>query len=138
MAARDEPDHRRQTILIVDDDPDFLFQLQLQLEQAGYRVQAAAGEAEARRMLETETPDLAILDLMMEHMDGGFVLSHHIKQLNPAIPVILVTGVAHETGLEFAVNTPGERSWIKADAVLAKPVRFEQLRRELARLLPED
>ena len=31
---------------------------------------------------------------------------------------------------------PAERAWIKADAMLSKPVRFEQLRRELERLLP--
>ena len=43
------------------------------------------------------------------------------------MPVILVTAVASETGLDFDAATAEERGWIKADAVLDKPVRFEQL-----------
>ena len=51
------------------------------------------------------------------------------------MPVILVTGVAAETGLEFDSTTGEERSWIKADRVIAKPIRFEQLESEIARLV---
>ena len=47
----------------------------------------------------------------------------------------MVTGVAHETGIKFEPGKQQEGGWIKADAVLAKPIRFEQLQRELERLL---
>lgn len=125
----------RATILIVDDDPDFRLQLQMQLEAAGYGVLAADGEEAAARVLALSSPDLAVVDLMMENMDGGFRLCHRIKKQERPIPVILVTAVTGETGLEFDVTTDEERSWIKADALLDKPVRFEQLRREIERLL---
>lgn len=123
------------TVLLVDDDPDFVAQLQVQLESAGFKVLAADGQQAAETLLTKTHPDLAILDLMMEHADGGFALCHHIKKKDPNIPVILVTSVASETGLEFDAATDEERSWVKADAMLAKPVRFEQLQREIERFL---
>jgi hypothetical protein len=49
----------------------------------------------------------------------------------------LVTAVTSETGLEFDAATEEERSWVKADAMLAKPLRFEQLLAELRQLLKE-
>jgi CheY-like chemotaxis protein len=128
----------RPLVLVVDDDEDFRLQLRTQLEAAGYDVIMAEGEAAADALLETTKPDLVVLDLMMEHADGGFALSYRLKKRYPDVPVVLVTGVTHETGLDFTTDTAAERAWIKADAVLGKPVRFEQLRRELERLLPQE
>jgi CheY-like chemotaxis protein len=125
------------TILVVDDDPDFLEQMQLQLTAAGFKVETAGGEREARAILESHSIDAAVVDLMMENADGGFSLCHYIKGRKPPMPVILVTGVTHETGLEFDAATSEERSWVKADVFLAKPVRVEQLVREIHRLLKE-
>jgi CheY-like chemotaxis protein len=125
----------RPLVLVVDDDEDFRAQLCAQLEAAGYEATAAGGETEADELLAVTRPDLAIVDLMMEHADGGFALSYRLKKRYPDVPVIMVTGVTHETGLDFTTTTAADRAWIKADAVLCKPVRFEQLRRELERLL---
>ena len=124
------------TILVVDDDPDFLLQEQVQLRAAGYTVIAAPGRSEAEEVLEKVKPDMAMIDLMMEDVDAGFTLCHHIKKRYPDCPVIMITGVTSETGLEIDAVTRGEKSWVKADAILPKPVRFEQLERELRRLLP--
>lgn len=126
---------RRPLVLVVDDDEDFRAQLRAQLEAAGYEVAAADGETAADEWLAVNRPELAIVDLMMEHADGGFALSYRLKKRYPEVPVIMVTGVTHETGLDFTTTTAADRAWIKADAVLCKPVRFEQLRRELERLL---
>ncbi len=126
---------KTKTILLVDDDPDYLYQQRLLLEVAGYIVVTADSEKAAHAILTEQKPDAAVVDLMMEEMDSGFTLCYEIKRRFPDIPVVLVTGVARETGLSFSASTDEERSWIKADAVLAKPVRFEQLRTELGRLL---
>jgi CheY-like chemotaxis protein len=123
------------TILVVDDDVDFLEQMKVHLEAAGYEVVTAPNEARATEILKDLRPDVALVDLMMEHMDGGFSLCYHIKRKDPSVPVILITAVTHQTGLEFDASTDEERSWVKADAMLAKPVRFEQLEREIERLL---
>ena len=123
------------TILIVDDDPDYLLQQQLVLTAAGYTVASASGVKEATALLDIVKPDLAVLDLMMEEVDGGFSLAYRIKKRYPGTPVIIVTAVASETGLEFDAVTEDERAWTKADLMLAKPVRGEQLKHEIARLL---
>jgi CheY-like chemotaxis protein len=123
------------TVLLVDDDDDFLFQQRLQLEGAGFKVVTAAGREQAEEILADTRPDLAVVDVMMEHPDAGFVLCHHIRKKDPTIPVVLVTSVNSETGLDFDMVTEEDRAWIKADALLAKPIRFEQLRAEIDRLL---
>ncbi len=125
----------QQTILIVDDDPDFRLQYKIQLEAAGYAVVEAESKDDALASIEADKPVLVIQDLMMEQPDTGFTLCHKYKQAHPDLPVIMITGVTAETGIEFDATTPEERSWVKADAVLAKPIRFEQLQQEMDRLL---
>jgi DNA-binding response OmpR family regulator len=122
-------------VLLVDDDEDFLFQHRIQLENAGFEVVTATTRAQAEEAITSYTPDLAILDLMMEQHDDGFVLSHHLKRAFPGLPVIMVTAVTSETGLVFDPSSAAERAWVGADALLAKPIRFEQLRREIDRAL---
>jgi len=124
-------------VLIVDDDMDFLIQLETQLRAAGFAVISADSRHKAEELLQSVRPDLVVLDLMMEQNDAGFALAYHIKKIDSAIPVILVTAVASETRIDFDAATDEERSWIKADAFLAKPIRFEQLMREINRLIPE-
>lgn len=62
------------TILIVDDDIDYLFQLKIQVEKFGFKVIVAESQKEAENLLASVKPDLAILDLMMENDDSGFIL----------------------------------------------------------------
>jgi len=123
------------TVLVVDDDPDILLQHQMQLEGAGYKVITADGKLSAQSILQQTRPDAVLLDLMMEEADGGFVLAHQIKQQDASIPIVLVSAVTSRTGLDFSTADSQERSWVKVDAILAKPVRMEQLKRELNRLL---
>jgi two-component system OmpR family response regulator len=130
------PSKRR--VLLVDDDSDFLWQQKVQLEAAGFDVVTAVGESEAKEKLAEGQPDLAVLDVMMDNPDTGFTLCYYIRKLAPKIPIILVTSIVSETGLDFALASENDRAWIRADALLAKPIRFEQLRREIDRLLPRE
>jgi CheY-like chemotaxis protein len=125
----------KKTILVVDDDVDLLSQIEIQLKSAGFDVVTADGQDEAEIILKTMKPDLVISDLMMENLDGGFSLSYHVKKMDPSIPVIIITGVTHELGFKFFTDTEEERSWVKADAILNKPVRFEQLMMEINKYL---
>ncbi len=123
------------TVLVVDDDPDFLLQQKMWLEGAGYTVLTADTADDAERLADNEDIDIAVVDLMMEDVDSGFTLCYHIKKTKPDVPVIMVTGVQSETGMEFDAATDEERAWIKADVLLTKPVRLEQLTGEIERLL---
>jgi CheY-like chemotaxis protein len=122
-------------ILVVDDDIDQLDHVAMILKAEGYDVIKAQGQKEGEDAMLTAIPDLAILDLMMENMDSGFVLCHQIKRLYPETPVILLTAVKSATGVDFSPKSSGAASWIQADVMLDKPVRPEQLRNEVKRLM---
>jgi CheY-like chemotaxis protein len=123
------------TVLVVDDDPDILEQYDLLLKAEGHQVVQAGSVAEAEESILTVRPDLAILDLMMEEQDAGFVLCNQLKRLYAELPVIIVSNVTPATGLDFQPRNPEERSWVRADAMLNKPIVPERLRNEVRRLL---
>ncbi|MFO7924798.1 MAG: response regulator [Bacteroidales bacterium] len=127
-------DHKR-TILLVDDDEDYLFQTKLNIEQFGFRVVTAESQAEAEKLLEALKPDLAILDLMMENEDSGFILAFKMKKRYPDVPVIIATAVTAETGISFGVSSEEERKWIRADKYIEKGIRADQLHKEIIKLL---
>ncbi|OGV49734.1 MAG: hypothetical protein A2X49_04930 [Lentisphaerae bacterium GWF2_52_8] len=125
----------QKNILVVDDDMDILEQVSLTLKADGYKVTTVQSQEAAEEAILTTVPDLAIVDLMMENTDSGFVLCHHIKKLYSKTPVIILTAVAGSTGLNFTATSGDAASWVKADALMDKPVRPEQLRAEVRRLL---
>jgi two-component system, OmpR family, response regulator len=125
------------TILIADDDNDYLFQLRFYLQKSGYRVISAESEREALLIMETEKPDLAIFDLMMENEDSGFKLSYRLKQKYPSVPIIIATAVSSETGINFGIHSEEDRQWIKADSYLEKGIRNDQMLAEVKKLLKE-
>lgn len=123
------------TVLLADDDVDYLFQVGLFLRNMGYKVISVENQKQAEEFLETAKPDLAIYDLMMETEDSGFILSYKTKQKYPDVPVIIATAVGSETGISFGLNTEEEKKWIKADLYLEKGIRKEQLKEEINKLL---
>ncbi len=122
-------------ILLIDDDADFLLQQKLLLESKGYEIEEASSRQEALEVMQRTSVDAIIVDLMLQESDDGFVICYEAKKQNSKRPVILVTGVASSTGIEFDAATQEERSWVKADVVLEKPVRPEQILQVLTRLL---
>ncbi len=127
----------KKKILIVDDDEDVIEQLSMILENAGYEVHAAGSQAEGEELLLSIRPDLAILDLMMEDMVSGFVLSHYMRKVYPDVPIVLLTAVTAATGLSFATTSAEARTWAKVDEIVDKPVRSEEIEALVARLLDE-
>ncbi|MDX9727495.1 MAG: response regulator [Bacteroidales bacterium] len=123
------------TVLIADDDPDYLFQTVFNLEKAGYKTVAVESQVEAESVISKFKPDIAIFDLMMENDDSGFILCYKLKRKYPDVPVILATAVAHETGISFSLDSEQERLWIRADKYLEKGIRAEQLDQEIMKLL---
>ena len=81
------------TILIVDDDPDVAEVFKIFLGSEGHTTVAAEGGIQALKLLQVIHPDVILLDLMMQPMDGWTTLKS-IKN-NPQtreIPVIIITG----------------------------------------------
>ncbi len=125
------------TILVVDDDVDILEQYAMLLKADGYKIAQAGSLAEAEETILTVRPDLAILDLMMDEKDAGFVLCNQLKRLYADLPVIIVSNVTPTTGLDFRPRNVEEGSWVRADVMLNKPIVAERLRAEVRRLLGE-
>ncbi|MGD0583927.1 MAG: response regulator [Bacteroidales bacterium] len=123
------------TILVADDDPDYLLQTVSNLERSGFSTVGVGSQTEAESYISRFRPDLAIFDLMMENDDSGFILCYKLKKNYPDVPVILATAVARETGLSFSLDSENERNWIRADRYLEKGIRAEQLEMEVTKLL---
>lgn len=116
-------------VLLVDDDIDILDQTKLLLESRGYKVVSASSSEEGWKKYQQEKPDIAVLDLIMEEYDSGFVLAYKIKKASgeKMIPIIILTSVTYVTGLKFDAATVEEKEWTKCDAVLNKPVVIDEL-----------
>ena len=123
------------TIFLVDDDVDYLFQTRVKLEKYGFKIMTAESQREAEMIMEKFRPDLAILDLMMENEDSGFILSYKMKKKYPDVPVIISTAVATETGITFDITDENNRKWIRADSFMEKGIKPEILFNEISRLL---
>jgi len=114
-------------VLIVDDDVEFVKLYSLFLRNKGLEVSAAYSAAEALEAIKGGNPDVVVLDVMMEHFDSGFNVSRSIKESYPNLPVILMTAIGSETGLDFEPKNDEERELLHADAFLDKSASPEEL-----------
>lgn len=84
-------------ILAVDDEKHIVRLVQVNLERQGYEVVTANDGKEALEKVDSERPDLVVLDVMMPYMDGFEVLQN--LRRNPStrdIPVIMLTAKAQD------------------------------------------
>lgn len=116
-------------ILLVDDDFDLLEQNKVLLESRGFTVITAESGKQGWEVFKKELPDAAIIDLIMEEHDSGFILSHRIKthEHGKNIPVFILTSATYETGFKFSTSTKEEKEWIKCDDLLNKPIVTEEI-----------
>jgi two-component system alkaline phosphatase synthesis response regulator PhoP len=84
-------------ILAVDDERHIVRLVQVNLERQGYEVVTAFDGKEALEKVESENPDLIVLDVMMPYMDGFEVLQNLKRnQSTRDIPVIMLTAKAQD------------------------------------------
>jgi diguanylate cyclase (GGDEF)-like protein len=83
------------TVLLVDDNPDYLQATRLLLEREGHNVLTATNGPEALGILPQQKVDLLLLDYFMPGMTGEQVVSE-IRKFDPFVQVILQTGYASE------------------------------------------
>lgn len=84
-------------VLVVDDEEDVEQFVSMILENAGYEVQCAGDGEQALRKIETQRPDLVVLDLMMPKVNGWEVLERlHSAGAPPPVVVILSALDDHE------------------------------------------
>jgi DNA-binding response OmpR family regulator len=105
-------------ILVVDDEPKYVYIMQLNLEASDYEVVVGRDGEEAVALAAREEPDLIILDIMMPRLNG-YEACERIRQFS-TVPIIFLTARAEEAdkvkGLELG-----------ADDYITKPFGIDEL-----------
>jgi PAS domain S-box-containing protein len=111
------------TVLLVEDNPEVATASTGLLEQLGYRVRWATDASAALAELERDGIDIVFSDVVMPGKMDGLGLAEAIRQKNPKIPILLVTGYSaslKDIGSQFPI--------------LRKPYQLHELSRELQKL----
>lgn len=85
------------TILCIDDEVEIVHVRRLLLESEGYEVVEAHTGGEGLRLFQSRKIDLVIVDYWMTGMNG-LAVAREIKKLNPAMPIIVLSGLAELPG----------------------------------------
>ncbi|HEU4383487.1 MAG TPA: sigma-54 dependent transcriptional regulator [Anaeromyxobacteraceae bacterium] len=115
---------RKARLLVVDDEPIALRNLERVLSKEGYQVSTASNGQSALRLFRARAADVVLTDLRMEKVDGLQVLQR-CKELDPDVEVILITGYA-------AVETAIQAMKQGAYHYLAKPFKLDEVRKVVA------
>ena len=116
-------------ILIVDDEEHFRTILSSVMEEEGFKVLEAQDGDTALRMLRVNSPDIMVTDVKMPGMDGWELLKK-AKDLDPGLPVVMVTAFADIPGAVGAIK-------VGAHDYLAKPFDNYEVIRVVRRALAE-
>ncbi|EMS81462.1 MULTISPECIES: response regulator transcription factor [Desulfotignum] len=124
----------KQTVLIVDDEPDFVTMLKQDLHSEGYAVEVAYNGVEAIQKVKQSPPDIIVLDIMMPEKDGFAVCSELKNDDRYAdIPIILLTAVSdHVSSSQYSHSQALD---VEADDYLSKPASFEEILESIRSLL---
>src|SRR5687767_6697622 len=122
----------KQKILVVDDEPDAVELLEVNLKAAGYDVVRANDGEEALKKARMTLPDLIVLDLMLPEVDGMEVCKILRRdQKTSSIPVVMVTAKAAEIDRVLGLE-------LGADDYVTKPFSPRELVLRVKRLLKSD
>ncbi len=121
----------KKKILLIDDDRDFLMATKLILESGGYEVFLAADGKAGVEMWKSVSPDLAIIDMMMETWGEGFSVLNKIRATDSGkdTPLFILSAVDLK-GPYNSFEPPPE--YPKVNAVLHKPVKAGELLQYIA------
>ena len=124
------------SILIIDDDPDFVAVTTAILQTKQYNVSYAYNPEDGYTKLEEEMPDAIILDVMMGKGADGFIFARKMRKDSrfDKIPILMLTSMREQTGFDF----PGERihdKFLPVDDYLEKGVEPHILLEKVEQLL---
>ena len=91
-------------ILVVDDEPDIRMLTRMMLEGSGHEVIEAPTGEHALKILETENPDLLLLDIRLPGIDGWEVLRRVTARTVDPVPVVMMSAHSSEGTLARAAE----------------------------------
>ena len=140
--ARKRPDtsmcRAKRRVLIVDDDADFVAAISTLLESQGYCVASARSGKEGLEKLRAESPDLIVLDVMMEDDWSGYAVNQAVKysegfECFRHVPILMVSSVPGPPAALFGMA--GEVDMVTPNSYLTKPVNLDAFIAEVKALL---
>jgi len=111
------------TVLVVDDEAAVRDSMQILLEELGCTVMTADGTESALALARHNEPDTALVDFRLRGEDDGLNCISQLRQLQPTLPAILVTGETAKERLREAASAGVE--------VLNKPLMLETLKQAI-------
>ena len=127
----------RKLVLIVDDQEDARAFTRAVVSQVGdFRIETASNGEQALQFLMDEKPALIVLDVVMPGMDG-FTFFREIRRREElrAIPVVMLTGVSEDLGIQFTQEGIREHFGTAPSAFLEKPVDPQELEKSVREAL---
>src|SRR5436309_4134951 len=109
---------KKTTILAADDDPQLLRLMTRNLQLEGYDVLAASDGQQALELIESNSLDLVLLDVMMPKMDG-FTVCYRVREFS-AVPIIIITARGQDQDKVRGLD-------LGADDYLTKPFSVDEL-----------
>jgi len=110
-------------ILVVEDEKPMAKALKLKLSDAGFEAEIAFDGEKALKVLESETFDLILLDLVMPNLDG-FGLLAELKARAIKTPVIVTTNLGQEEDEKRARELGATDYLVKSDTPIVEIVDF--------------
>lgn len=107
-------------ILIIEDDKELSHITELELAHEGFSVATAFDGREGMEKIESEKPDMVLLDVMLPRLSGLEILRKLRNEMNSDLPVILVTARGETIDKVDGLNSG-------ADDYIAKPFKIEEL-----------
>lgn len=118
-------------VLIVDDDPNILMSLEFLMRKSGYSVFIARNGTEALELLSSNTPDIALLDIMMPDVDG-YEICKHVKETEELkkCKIVFISAKTKESDIQKGYDTG-------ADLYITKPFSTKFVVSKVKELLEE-
>ena len=126
----------RKRLLIIDDDPDFVGGIKSILESADYDVSVAYNPDQGFKLLQSDPPDLLLLDIMMGRGAEGVMLARKISK-DPKLretPTLIITGIREQIAYLFP-GQPVHPQFLPVDELIEKPVEPDMLLEKVDTLL---
>ncbi len=123
------------TILIVDDDPDYVQATRLVLEAEGYKIIDAGDPESARKKIAEGKPSLILLDVMMINETDGFHLAKELKDSpdTSEIPILMMTAIGKKR--DFRYEGEKDKDYLPVDGYIEKPCPPEELKAQVNKIL---
>lgn len=128
-------------ILAIEDDPEMVEFIKTVLEAHSYEVCSAATQREGLEKIKEVSPDLIILDVMLETKGAGFWLAQKLRSKDPHsefkeysnVPILVITAIHTQSEFRFSPET--DKEYLPVDDFVEKPIKPRDFIEKVEKLL---